>query len=62
MPDAPEAALQAAFRLRRGCRCSWTADDRNAVIAYLVAQGESVPHGFPLRLVQRGTSWWLEKV
>lgn len=61
MPDIPDVVLQAAFRLRHGCRCSWAADDRNTVIDYLVSQPQPPP-GFPLRLEQRGTSWWLEKV
>jgi hypothetical protein len=51
-----------AQRLRTSCRCHWQAEDRNRVIAWLAARVDAQPPRFPLLLVRRGTTWWLEKV
>lgn len=61
MPTEQETLLDVAWRLRSTCRCNWSADDRNLVIAYLAPIVDAQPEGFPLRLEERGTSWWLEK-
>lgn len=58
---APPEVQAAAMRLQAGCRCSWTAEDRDLVTVWLAERADAQPPGFPVRLSQRGTGWWLDK-
>lgn len=58
---APAPILAAAQRLAKTCPCNWSADDRNAVLAYL-SQGGEPPADFPMRAERTGGSYVLRKV